>query len=336
MNFPSTNNYADNVDDVPELKEDLQRFPRAKVIREVRRLSRVNGWRSTGWIAFHWTVILLSGGAAIVIGQWWAYLLSMVVIATRQQALGVMMHDGAHYLLYKNRVVNDVVSDLFVAFPIGLSTDLYRGTHFRHHLHTNSADDPDLAYQRKDADWFVWPKSRLACAWVLFKSFLGLNVFKGYEPYRLWSPWLNIHRPLKGKPRFPLRSRVLLVLTTIAIYGVVIGGGIIVPAILLWMVPGFTLLNLVNRMRATAEHIGAIGTHELNATRTVVPNLLERLTIAPMGVSYHLEHHLFPSVPGPRLAELHRLLMQDDDYRARALVTYSYTGVLRELMRCNS
>jgi fatty acid desaturase len=127
-----------------------------------------------------------------------------------------------------------------------------------------------------------------------------------------------------------------LVLTTIAIYGVVIGGGIIVPAILLWMVPGFTLLNLVNRMRATAEHIGAIGTHELNATRTVVPNLLERLTIAPMGVSYHLEHHLFPSVPGPRLAELHRLLMQDDDYRARALVTYSYTGVLRELMRCNS
>ncbi|MBW3599736.1 MAG: fatty acid desaturase, partial [Planctomycetes bacterium] len=93
-----------------------------------------------------------------------------------------------------------------------------------------------------------------------------------------------------------------------------------------------TLMNLFNRLRATAEHVGAPWTHELNSTRTVVPTWLERLTIAPMNVSYHLEHHLFPSVPGPNLDKLHRLLMEDESFREHAHITRGYTGVVRELM----
>jgi fatty acid desaturase len=119
---------------------------------------------------------------------------------------------------------------------------------------------------------------------------------------------------------------------TIAFYALIIASGLIVPAILLWAVPALTLLNLFNRLRATAEHIGAPWTHELNSTRTVVPTWLERLTIAPMNVSYHLEHHLFPSVPGPNLRKLHEMLMEDEAFREHAHITRSYTGVVRELM----
>jgi fatty acid desaturase len=265
-------------------------------------------------------------------GHWAVYLTAMVVIATRQQALGVMLHDATHYLLYKNRIVNDLVCDLCIAFPLAMSTDLYRATHFRHHRFTNTEDDPDLRYQRKDHDWYDWPKTRLGCAWVIFKSIFGLNIHKAHEPYKMWSPWMNILLPLNGKPHYPLRARVLLVISTIGFYAAIIGSGLILPAILLWGVPALTLMNLFNRMRATAEHLHTPGTHELNSTRTVIPNWLERLTIAPMCVSYHLEHHLFPSVPGPNLRKLHAALMQDEEFRNKAHLTHSYAGLLRELI----
>ncbi len=323
---------TENVVDPPEFSVALERYPRREIAPEVRRLSLVNGWRTSGLLLLHWSVILLAAWGAVAAGHWAAYVAAMLAIATRQQALGVMLHDATHYLLYRNRTVNDVVSDLFIAFPLGMSTDLYRATHFRHHRFTNTADDPDLRYQRNDADWFEWPKSRLACAWVIVKSFLGLNLHKAHEPYKNWSPWMNIARPLDGKPPYPLRARVLLVLHTAAFYALILGGGLLIPALLLWAVPALTLLNLFNRLRATAEHIGAPWTHELNSTRTVIPTWLERLTIAPMNVSYHLEHHLFPSVPGPNLRQLHKLLMEDEAFRENAHITRGYAGVVRELM----
>ncbi len=134
-------------------------------------------------------------------------------------------HDATHYLLYKNRVVNDMVCDALIAFPLGLSTDLYRATHFRHHLYTNTADDPDLQYQKDDPDWFNWPKSNWKTRWVILKSFLGLNLHKAYKPLKMWSPWMNIGLPLEGKPKYPLRSRILLVVSTVLIYALVIGQG---------------------------------------------------------------------------------------------------------------
>ncbi|MBW3600390.1 MAG: fatty acid desaturase, partial [Planctomycetes bacterium] len=224
---------VDNVVDPPEFSVALDRYPRKAMAAEVRRLSQVNGWRTSGLLIFHWSIILLCGWAAVASGHWAAYLAAMVVIATRQQALGVMLHDAVHYLLYKNRTTNDVVCDLFIAFPLGMSTDLYRATHFQHHRFTNTEEDPDLGYQRKDADWFEWPKTRLGCAWVIVKSFFGLNVHKAHEPYKRWSPWMNIALPLEGKPHFPLRARVLLVLNTIAVYALVIGSGLIIPALVL-------------------------------------------------------------------------------------------------------
>jgi fatty acid desaturase len=123
-----------------------------------------------------------------------------------------------------------------------------------------------------------------------------------------------------------------LVTSTIAIYAAVIGAGVIIPAILLWGVPLLTIMNFFNRLRTTAEHLGAPWTHELNSTRTVIPTWLERMTVAPMCISYHLEHHLFPSVPGRNLRSLHELLMQDDEFRSKAHITHSYAGVIRELM----
>ena len=46
-----------------------------------------------------------------------------------------------------------------------------------------------------------------------------------------------------------------------------------------------------------------------------------------MNINYHLEHHLFPSVPGRNLGRLHRVLMEDPEYRSSAHITHSYFGL---------
>jgi len=316
-----------------ETTRDLARFNRTRHIDLVRSLSRVNGWRTTLYLVPQWAIMIATLLVAVRVDHWAMYLFAMTIIATRMQALGVMMHDGAHHLLYRNRFVNDVVCDLFIAFPLGMSTTLYRKTHFRHHRYTNTEEDQDLAAQQEEHEWFEWPKTRFGLVLTILRSLFGANFARGWILYKHWAPWNNFR-----SPDFPLRSRVCYVISMVCVYGffawalqVETRTTIILMAV--YMIAGMTVLNLINRIRVTAEHLGTRADHELNETRTVLPSLLERFFIAPYGVNFHLEHHLFPSVPGYQLANLHRELMKDEEFRQHAHITHGYTGVIRELMQ---
>jgi fatty acid desaturase len=314
---------------LPEFDVELTRYPRAEIMPDVRRLSGVSNVKSVFGILFQWGVVALAAWAAVASGHWAVYILAGIIIGSRQQALGVMVHDAAHYLLFTNRTVNDMVSDAFLAFPLGMSTTLYRETHFRHHRFANTDRDPDYVQQQADSDW-RWPKTPRDCAKLGLQCILGLNLHRSAKIYTTWSPSANLFKPLS--PAYPLRARILWVATTPLVFVALYFTNGWIPAILLWVVPSLTWLNVVTRIRATAEHILAPSTHELNSTRTVIPTLFEKWFIAPLGINYHLEHHLFPSVPGRNLAELHRLLIQDEDYRAKAHITHSYLGPKRGLL----
>jgi len=93
-------------------------------IAELRELSRRRPGRAALAIARQWAVILAAAAGAVYGDRWYGYLLAIVVIATRQHALAVLMHDGAHRLLFADRRVNDLVSDLLLAFPLFISTTL--------------------------------------------------------------------------------------------------------------------------------------------------------------------------------------------------------------------
>lgn len=312
-----------------ELAVKLARYPRQRVIDDVRRLSTVNNWHSIWVIASTWAIILGAATLAVWSGRWWVYVLAAIVIGSRQQALGVLVHDATHYLLFTNRRLNDLVSDVFLAFPVGMSTTLYRRTHWEHHRYTNTEHDPDWVLQQADED-FRFPKSIREAVALLARSVSGLNLHRMAKVVKQWSPGAHLFDPLSKD--FPLANRILFVVVGIAIYSVLIVTGWWLPAIFLYALPALTVFHALNRLRVTAEHIVTPGTHELNASRTVVATPLERWLIAPCGVHYHLEHHLFPSVPCHRLAELHQVLMRDPEFRQWAHITPSYFGWRRGLV----
>lgn len=326
------------IDNTPEAAESctkIPRFSRTRHIDQVRELSKVNGWRSAALIAGVWVPLVSVLIWAAYVPTWWVAVIAACVIGSRQVAMGVLVHDAVHYSLFKNRLVNDLVSDFFLAFPIGMSTGLYRKTHFQHHRFTNTEDDIDLVAQREDGEWFEWPKNAREFVTVMLRSVMGLNAHRGWIMLKHWAPWYHLRDPIS--PAFPMHTRILYLINVSIVYGIVIWGFNVAPwltgrLIAIYMIPGLTLVNFAMRMRATAEHIGADNSEELRATRTVLPHWWERWIVSPVGVNYHLEHHLFPSVPGPNLHKLHDVLMDDPEYRERAHVTRGYDGVLKELM----
>ena len=90
-----------------EFKDDFRKaLPRELVLELTRR----SAWRASLAIVGDLAVIALAAAVALA---FWPNLLVLlpciILIGTRQHALFVIAHDAAHYLLYENRTLNDLV-----------------------------------------------------------------------------------------------------------------------------------------------------------------------------------------------------------------------------------
>ena len=316
--------------------EDTERPPGYRYSRRgsfalIRQLSVVDNGRNACLLILQWAVMIAAIAIAIRVDHVLIYLLAGLVIGSRIQCLAVMMHEACHGLLFSNRRINDLIGDLFVAYPLALSIDLYRVAHMVHHRHTNTIRDYDYRVQRKDPDQH-FPKSGRQMIVLFFRSLFGLNYYRVARAARVWSPLANFHNPRRFGFDFRLALRVRYVVWATAFYGLILWSPWRWQILGLFLIPQFIWANVFNRIRAMAEHVGVPDEQELNGTRTVIPTLLDRFLIAPLNVSYHLEHHLFPSVPGANLRRLHVHLMTDPAYASDAHITQGYRGVIRELL----
>lgn len=341
-----------------DLGAGLYIVDRKPFLEAVRTLSRLSNGRAVLAIASQWAVIaamvLLAVGTlrffaghlnlaralselapAQLLAVGAAYLIAGFIIGTRQHALGVLMHDAAHWRLFSNRTANDVLSDLLCAFPIGVSTSLYRRTHLEHHRYTSTEQDPDWITMQNDPDWH-WPKTQLAAAKLLIGDLLGLTLQK---TLRLLSKWAPLAAVIGRNPDGRVLSRCEAFLYAISMLSLAalltaIGGWL--HFLLLWLLPSFTVLAAIMRLRSIAEHLVLPNTDELTQTRHVAPTLIERLIIAPFHINVHIAHHMFPSIPHYNLPKMQALLMKDETFRSRAHLVRGYWsprhGVLAELL----
>ena len=245
-------------------------------------------------------------------------------IGARQHALAILMHEATHYLLFKNRRLNAVVSELFLAWPLFITTQTYRGSHFAHHRHVNTEKDPDLMRKQSSASEWEFPKSWGALVRLLVKDVLGLHTRQLVSDFD--DMWDQKATKKAGVDTYVVARMLyyVLVLSAVTYFRVW-------PMfVLLWLVPILTWLKMIMRIRSIAEHFAIENDHVYTQSRTTLPSLLERLFVAPRNVNFHLEHHLYPSVPYFRLPQLHAVLMKDAIFQSKAHITSTYFGVLKE------
>jgi fatty acid desaturase len=293
----------------------------------IKRLSRLHSGISSLHIALEWAWII---AAACLCWRYWhpaLYVLTVAFIGARQHALIVLTHEAAHYRLFRNRVLNDWVGELFTAWPfVVVSMQAYRRNHLPHHRHINTELDPD--WMRKQTPDWVFPTSR----GQLFKALLLDAVGIGFLKFVL----VALRFPGGSKDAHAPRARAfalgrLAFLVSAATAITWLHGW--TQFLLFWVVPHVTWMQLCFHVRSIAEHFAITDKSGLAQTRTVIPNWFDRVFVLPKNANYHLEHHMYPSVPFYRLTELHRLLLEQPGFRESAHFTRGYFGVLRECIK---
>jgi len=292
--------------------------------QRVRELSRIQPWRGVLHVLGEWLMIAL----AITVCERvsftvWVYPLVVAFVGGRQHALFHLAHEATHYHLFKNRALNDLFADVFLAWPCLHSVPLYRKRHFGHHRHIGSLDDPHIeeTYRKSPTEW-RFPKTRRGLALWLLRRGSGLT-FPAY---------------LKGFLRgFPKASSPFLLLVKVAYYLLalfLIGwlGGFRVVC-LYWLVPLATWTPMIRDLRLAAEHFAIDGKDDPlgSESRTVLPTLLERIFVCSKGTYFHSEHHDYPSVPFYHLPRLHREMCEQPQLAARLHLVRGYFRVLRQL-----
>lgn len=294
---------------------------------ELRPFLEKSDWAGFRGIATAWGLIALS---LIGVGLWpnpLTVLLALIVIGGRQLALGIIMHDCAHNALFKTRVWNERVGQYLCAYPLLTDIRLYWKIHAAHHRDAGTPQDPDLP------NYQSYPVSRASLRRKFIRDLTGqtgIKILIGI--FKSGSDFFSHGRQIQTTPfqtndtlslKGPFVANALFFLILLAL-----GHGTLY---LLWIGAYLTTYMLFMRIRQIAEHAAVPNLFDPDPrahTRTTIARFWERLTVAPHYVNYHLEHHLFSSVPPYHLPALHRLLIQKGAY-ANTVFPTGYGEILR-------
>lgn len=290
----------------------------------LKTLSKLSSWRTAAAIAIDWAIIALAIWTGIASDSWLVYFAVILIIAGRMQALAGLIHDFAHYRFIANKGLSDAIGDPLLAWPILATIDGYRRNHLAHHRYTNTDRDPDWVIKFGTRE-FTFPQEMRFAALNFLGYFVGVSSLRDMR---------SVLTRIQAADPFSRRYKIVRLAYYLLLATAFTALGIWKEVVLYWLVPYFTVFFLLLYYRSVAEHFGETMEydHELTHTRTVIPHFWETWFISPHGLHFHLEHHIYPSVPFYRLRELHDAMMRNEEYAKGAHITRGYTtGLLREV-----
>jgi fatty acid desaturase len=379
------------------------------VVRRVNALRRTDNHTNWFYLAREYLYLGAVIGGTLLFYAWHAELglasdlwnipvtlLAIGLIGAGQHRLTTLSHEASHYMLFRNRLLNEVVSDLFTMFPMLSTTHHYRLQHLAHHQFPNDPErDPDITQMSASGHLFHFPMRAGRFVWeCVIKQVLWVpnliryirirakfNATGGgtgpYEPkgarskllvavgiayllvltgtlvalsylappiYTLIVPAVmlaalltfyalvpdHLYRQTNLRPDITPRWATYLRVTylTVLLSGLawlthVTGKPWGWYYVLLWLAPMVTSFSFFMIMRQVVQH-GNAGQGRFTNTRIFLVSRFIRFAVFPLGMDYHLPHHLFPMVPHYNLRRLHDLLLETEEYRNNATVVEGY------------
>jgi fatty acid desaturase len=293
------------------------RTPQFLPSETVRRLLQRDPARGVLSLVLQWMAIFAIAALSELFWHPALYLLAALLIGGRQVALMLVVHEGVHNTLLKNRRWNDRIAEWFAAWPILMPYRSYRRIHREHHLYLGTPKDPDFARNRPDR---LTEASGLAGVVRLLLGFEGRQV----AVRRFWGPG----DPEAEREGFAWRPALRVAAYLAVVAGAYAFGGLRLLA-LYWLVPLLWFL-VAMRLKGIAEHFAVPAHSHLNQSRTFKPSFLASLLVTPLHAEYHIEHHLYPGVPHYRLPDLHKELARLPEYADEAHISTAYSDFLRE------
>ncbi len=284
---------------------------------EIRTLSAPSDLAGWWAVISTWSLIAL---AFVLVAAWpnpLTILVALVILGGRQLALAILMHEASHYTLFRTRGLNDFAGNWLAGRFIWTDVIRYRKHHHLHHTKTGTDDDPDQSLVTP------YPTTRKALVRKLLRDISGISGLRrivGLVLMDIKVLEFTVANDVKRLPRNGrttadyvregIRNIVPVVVANLALAGVLALTGHL-ALYWLWVAAYLTTFSVFVRVRSLAEHACTEQTRDmLRNTRTTRAGWLARLTVAPLRVNYHIEHHVLPAVPYFRLRAMHALLHQ--------------------------
>lgn len=384
--------------------------PALRFVREdISALRQLDNTTNILFIAGTWAVIAISVALSVwcyeafnagEISFWWTVpvtIAAALIIGAAQHQLGGIIHEGTHFLLFKNRKLNEYVSDWTAGFALYTSTHSFRLHHFAHHQFVNDPKrDPNFEQAHESGYWLDFPvehvdlvKGLLRLMWPVSlirymvarakQSAIGTETNPFSKPDRMGDPWVvragilfAVVAPLVtcGLVAMKLFATAFVFLlvawaATVAFYALVPDDGYpqskINPIIslrttsisrmsflaivylaltagewatgapvwgyygLLWILPLFTAFPVYMILREWVQH-GNADRGRFTNSRVFLVDPITRYAVFPLGMDYHLPHHLFVGVPHYKLKRLHDLLLTNPEYADNCRIVEGWVG----------
>jgi len=256
----------------------------AKIARE--DLARLHQLRPMIWLKdflLDWGVIVLVFWAFASLGKpWYLIPVAALIIGARLHALAILAHDGTHRVAFRNRRLNEFLSEVGVGWTI-LVTVMhgYRPWHFDHHRELGTIEDPEISSYRSDKVYETPSDFRRICR-LFVTDMLGFGV----------GDLLKFHIAVLPKNLSHMAGPVAL---WIGFLGVCLWtNSLWVFALWSWsIVSGFWA---VFRIRTWSEHVGAEG-HDHSKSHRFSAGPIARFFFFPHNTYCHFEHHIWSQVP---------------------------------------
>lgn len=380
----------------------------SEIQQRINALRTIDNW--TNWYYIVREYLLVGSIVALTIffyqsregwGLHWLWnipvsLLAIFAIGACQHRLTTLAHEASHYMLFRNRKLNELASDWLCMFPMWSTTHTYRLQHLAHHQHVNHPElDPDITQMEESGHRFKFPMARAIFVWkcVIKQLLWWPNLIRYIRVRARYSALSGGTGPYYNQgPRSPLLivigvlylaglagtltglvmlgNPLLLALVPVGLWALVevvfylapdrlypstavkpdisrrwmsIGRttfltGVFVTLawltyltgrwwaiyyLVLWLVPIGTTFSFFMILRQVVQH-GNAGSDRFTNTRIFRVGRLIGMAVFPIGMDYHLPHHLYPMVPHFRLRQLHRLLLNTTGYREHATEVDGY------------
>jgi len=244
------------------------------------------------WIA----LLLLSGYVAFrSYGTWWA-IPAFLLYGTIYSSSDARWHECQHGTAFKTRWLNELFYEIS-SFMTIREGSLWRWSHSRHHTHTIIVDyDPEIQVTR--------PADLIKIAADFIYLYSGTIEIKRIALHALgfFTEFEKDYIPEIARMRTIVSSRIYLLLIG-AVIALAIAMQSFLPILFVWT-PRF-YGGWLHQLCGLTQHAG-LAENEYDhrkSTRTVYMNPIYRFLY--MNMNYHIEHHMYPTVPFFALPKLH-------------------------------
>lgn len=163
----------------PEFKRRLQELRQTDNYRNWYYLLRTYALLVTVIGSAVWFYHLTRAGGASLLWNVPVFCTAIVVVGALQHHLANLAHEAVHHTLFKNRILNDMVSEWLCSFPMFSSTFHYGLHHLAHHQFVNDpVRDPDISQLQKSGHRLSFPILRDEFLDVLFRQMWVPNLIR--------------------------------------------------------------------------------------------------------------------------------------------------------------